>query len=681
MKKQFLAGLILSACIQQSIAQSRTAVPFTQNWQFTKSDYSPKDSAVPHTWETVNLPHTWNNKDMQAGKDFYAGNGLYKKTLEIDPALQNKVAYLRFEGAGQVADLYVNNKFIGQHKGGYSAFIMDITAALKFGAENTILVKVNNEPRKDVIPINNNLFGIYGGIYRPVQLLIMDKLHISATDNASPGVYIRQQNVSAAGADITVTTKLTNRYDKAQTARLSTRIYTQKGELVQEIKNDIRVLPQGPQQFVQAVHISQPRLWNGLKDPHLYKVVVSLTGANGQVIDEVTQPLGIRKFEIKPGKGFYLNDQPYRLYGVCRHQDWWGYGSALENWQHAQDLETIREMGANSIRFAHYQQADYIYAKCDSIGFVVWAEVPFVNAVSGEEADNAKQQITELVKQQYNHPSIYTWGMHNEVYEKKPSDYVRALTAAMVDIAKTIDPDRYTVSTNGYGTMNRPENLQGDIQGMNRYYGWYEGHTPDLEQWVSGLEKNYPEHNVVLAEYGGDGNVFQHAEILPEVEYNGSFMPEERETRIHEIQWGIIAKHPYLVSSYLWNMFDFCAPMWSRGGVPARNMKGMVTFDRQIKKDVFYWYKANWSGEPVVYISDRRLVERKQAVTTVTVYDNIGTPVLTLNGKKLPAPKTGTTPVHYVFENVKLKKGKNVLVCTGVKDGKTYKDQVEWILQ
>ncbi|WP_167020889.1 glycoside hydrolase family 2 protein [Chitinophaga sp. Cy-1792] len=682
MKKTILAScLLLATGIQQSIAQSRTTVPFNQNWQFTKGDYNPKDSAAPHTWETINIPHTWNNKDMQAGKDFYAGNAIYKKNLFIDAAIKGKQVFLRFEGVGQVADVYVNNKFIGQHKGGYSAFAMEITYALNYGSDNNIIVKVNNEPRKDVIPINNNLFGIYGGIYRPVSLVITDKLHITTTDYASPGVYIRQQNVSAASADITVTTKLDNRYEQTQQAALRTRIYTQAGELVKEVTDEIKVQPQGRQQYAQQLQITKPHRWNGLQDPHLYKVVVSLIDQHGQVIDESIQPLGIRKFEIKSGKGFYLNDEPYRLYGVCRHQDWWGYGSALENWQHAQDLDMIREMGANSIRFAHYQQADYIYAKCDSIGFVIWAEVPFVNAVSGQEGDNAKQQITELVKQQFNHPSIYTWGMHNEVYEKTPADHVSTLTADMVDIAKTLDPDRYTVSTNGYGTMERPENRNADIQGMNRYYGWYEGQVPDLEKWVSGLEEKYPEHKVVLSEYGGDGNVNQHAEILPPVDYNGPVMPEERETRIHEVQWGIIEKHPYLVSSYLWNMFDFCAPLWSRGGVPARNMKGLVTFDRQIKKDVFYWYKANWSKEPVVYISDRRLVNRKQPVTTITVYDNIDQPVVTLNGKKLPAPKQGTTHVHYLFENVKLRKGKNVVVCTGLKDGKKYEDKVEWVLE
>lgn len=672
-------GIGLSA-IQGLHAQDRQTIELNKDWQFVKGDYQPKDSSTTYEWQQVNIPHTWNNVDMQTGKDFYAGNALYKKTINAPAEWKDKQIFLRFEGVGQLTDVYVNNRLIGRHKGSYAAFVFDISYALRYDAPNTILVKVNNEPRKDIIPINNELFGIYGGIYRPAALVITPKTHIAITDQAGPGIYIRQQQVSAKKADITVTAKLDNHQLHTQPATLRTRMYDHAGKLVREQQQQLEVLPQGRQRVTAAFTVNAPHLWNGLKDPYLYKIVVSLLDNRQQLLDEVVQPLGIRKFEIKPGKGFYLNDQPYRLYGVCRHQDWWGYGNALDNRQHAQDLETIREMGANSIRFAHYQQADYIYAKCDSIGFVIWAEVPFVNRVSGEEGDNAKQQLSELIHQQFNHPSIYTWGMHNEVYGKTAGDYVTVLTAAMHELAKTLDPDRYTVSVTGYGTIERPENRQGDIQGMNRYYGWYEGETPDLEKWVSGLEKNYPQYKVVLSEYGAEGNVEQQAEILPPVQYNGQFFPESYETRSHETQWGIISRHPYLAASYLWNMFDFAVPLWSRGGVPARNMKGLVTFDRKIKKDVFYWYKANWSKEPVVYITERRLIHRKQAKTTIHVYDNIGRPEVSLNGVVLKNPRQGATSVHFIYEGVTLQQGKNTVKCISVKDGKTYTDTVEWIL-
>jgi beta-galactosidase len=289
--------------------------------------------------------------------------------------------------------------------------------------------------------------------------------------------------------------------------------------------------------------------------------------------------------------------------------------------------------------------------------------------------------MTELIRQNFNHPSIYVWGTSNEVYCKTPEDYTARLIRYLNDIIKTEDPGRWSGSTNGYGNMDRPENFNTDIQGINRYYGWYEGKMGTLEKWITGLEKNYPDCKVVLAEYGAEANVDQQAVVdtgkVPA--YDGQFFPESYQTRLHEVQWGIIAKHPYLVSSYVWNMFDFATPLWNRGGVPARNMKGLVTFDREIKKDAFYWYKANWSKEPVLYIADRRFDMRTEAVTNITVYSNRGVPALTVNGKIIAAPKQGTTWVHYIFENVQLQKGKNEVKVTLSKNGQIFNDKVEWL--
>lgn len=670
MSKNFvvLVGTLLWNTI--SLAQAvRTEIAFNTGWQFCKSDsiYAP-----------VTLPHTWNNHDMQSTKNYYAGIGVYKKEFIPDTAWKNKRVFIRFEGVGQVADVYVNDKFIGQHRGAYGAFSFDISYALQYGKPNTMVVKANNETREDIIPINHRLFGVYGGIYRPVKLIVTGKLNISASDYASPGIFIKQKNVSAAKADIQVITKLENKLGKIESAVLETTIYDAGGKKVQQTNTAVQVMPQGMQHYAQALTILKPHRWQGIDDPYLYKAVVRLK-QNGETIDEVTQPLGVRHFEVIARKGFFLNGKAYPLHGVCRHQDWWGDGSALSNEQHAADINTILEMGANSIRLAHYQQSDYIYAKADSVGLVIWAEIPFVNAVSGKEMDNAKQQITELIRQQFNHPSIYVWGLHNEVYGKTPADYTSVLTAMLHETAKTEDPDRYTISVNGYGTMERNENQLADLQGMNRYYGWYEGKTEDLEKWVKGLEQKYPDHKVILSEYGAEGNIFQQDETPP-VKFdpvNSPYFPEQMETRFHEIQWGIIEKHPYLMASYVWNMFDFAVPLWNRGGIPARNLKGLVSFDRKIKKDAFYWYKANWSKQPVLYIADRRLVQRKQTVTTITVYSNVGKPKLTVNGKEITTVKQGTTAVHYVFEQVMLEKGTNEIVVVA----KDQKDGVEWVLE
>lgn len=668
-----LCGCLLSIHTLSQTIRTRLEIPFNEQWQFSKPGAE---------WLTTTIPHTWNQEDMQTTKNFYQGIAQYKKEFTPDTAWRNKRVFLRFEGVGSVADLYVNDKFIGQHKGGYSAFAFDIAPVLQFGQVNTLLVKANNEAREDVIPINHRLFGVYGGIYRPVQLIVTEKLHIAVTDNASSGIFIRQQNVSAASAAIEVTTKLENKLGKPQEAVLETSVYDAKGKIVKTIVTPVPVKPQGLQHFNQSFSINKPHLWQGLDDPYLYRLTVRLK-QGGAVLDEVTQPLGIRKMEIIARKGFFLNGKPYPLYGVCRHQDWWGSGSALSNEQHAADLATIKEMGATSIRLAHYQQSGYFYSKADSMGMIIWAEIPFVNAVSGKEGDNAKQQLVELIRQNFNHPSIYVWGLHNEVYGKSAADYTTVLTATLHEIAKTEDPDRYTISVNGYGSMERYENQVADIQGMNRYYGWYEGKTPDLEKWVTGLQQKYPDHKVILSEYGAEGNIYQQDEQPPAKfdPVNGPYFPEQMETRFHEIQWGILSKQSYLAGTYLWNMFDFAVPLWNRGGIPSRNLKGLVTFDRKTKKDAFYWYKANWSKDPVLYIADRRLVQRKNASTTITIYSNAGTPVLTLNGKTIPGAKQGTTRVHYIFDNIELQKGQNKIAVTAGQPNKLLTDTVEWTLE
>nr|WP_199156269.1 glycoside hydrolase family 2 TIM barrel-domain containing protein [Pedobacter sp. ASV2] len=677
-KIQFI--LFITCLIVQITAQgqSRKDINFNADWSFKKT----KDTADHKLdWEKVTLPHTWNATDMQLSKNFYEGEGIYKKDVVFGNEYQNKRLFLRFEGVGQVAQVYVNDKLVGTHKGSYSAFCVEITYAVTLGKTNKIVVKANNTTRKDIIPVNHFLFGIYGGIYRPVSLIVTNQINITTTDYASPGIYISQKNVSSTAADLNLLVKVENRSPQAEDIQLKTSLFNREGKLVLEKTTREHVTTQGRQNFTQNFTLANPTLWDGFNNPYLYKVVTQII-QNNQVTDEVVQPLGIRKFELIAGKGMLLNNKPYKMYGVARHQDRWQFGNALSNAQHKEDLDIIKEMGTTTIRFAHYQQAEYLYSQCDSMGFVIWAEIPFVNTSTGEEGENAKQQMTELIKQNFNHPSIYVWGLHNEVYGKTIADYPAVLTRDLDDIAKTLDPDRYTASVSGYGEMTRPTNLNADIQGMNRYYGWYEGKIGDLEKWASNLESKYPNNKVMLTEYGADGNVFQQqeqAELKDTFDYGSPFYPETYETKTHEIQWPIIAKHPYITASYIWNMFDFATPMWNRGSMPARNMKGLVTFDRKLKKDAFYWYKANWSNNPVLYLTERRAVDRKNANTQITVYSNIGEPDVFLNGKKLPATKP--EGVLYRFENVNLKKGKNVIKTKANKNGHVYNDEISWVLK
>ncbi|MDR1808842.1 MAG: beta-galactosidase [Prevotella sp.] len=654
---------------------ARDTQPFNNGWLFKKAENPPQ--MVDNGWQPVKIPHTWNAEDMQVKKNiFYAGKAYYKKTYTPDKSLSDKRIFLRFEGVAAVADVYVNGALAGIHKGGYSAFTAEMTKLLKFGQENEILVIADNASRPDVIPVNHTLFGVYGGMYRPVELIVTDKLSFSVTDYASPGIYIRQQNVSSKSADVCVKVKLENKNHDAQQVSIVTTVYETGGKIKTKQETPVTVLPQGRQAFTQNFAIKNPHLWQGLEDPYLYKVVTQLV-SGGEVIDEIVQPLGLRRFELKAADGMYLNGKKVPMYGVCRHQDRLGLGSALTDEQHDADLAIIRELGATTIRFAHYQQAERIYAKCDSIGFIVWAEIPFVNRVTTQEADNAKQQLTELIRQNYNHPCIYVWGLHNEVYT--PYDYTVSLTADLNELAKTEDPDRYTVSVSGYSKVDNASNLNADIQGINHYFGWYDGEISDVEKWITGMEKDFRNYKVIFSEYGAEANVNQQEEVVGEFgRYFSQFYPETFSTKFHEIQWGYISKHPYLLASYVWNTFDFATPVNTQGGVEARNMKGLVTFDRKIKKDPFYWYKANWSKEPVLYLTQRRAVDRENEITPVTVYSNIGVPQLFVNGAEITGFERGTTAVHYIFRNIKLTTGKNVIETRVVKDGKVYDDKIIW---
>ena len=681
--RNFSLASILLACLLGSIckAEAREVTPFNNGWEFKKGPF-PTDAMQTAArwnadWEQVNVPHTWNADDMQKKTNsFYAGVAYYRKHYVFPESLEGKRLFLRFEGVGACAEVYVNGYLVGTHKGAYSAFVCEIGSQVRLGEENEIVVKADNAARPDVIPVNHALFGVYGGIYRPVWLIVTEPCNIVVNDCASPGVYITQKNVSKQSADVSVRVKLDNATLAPAALELENAIYTREGKLVKVHRQSFELTPQGVQNYVSDFKISHPHLWQGREDPYLYKVVSRLK-QDGQVIDEVIQPLGLRKYEAVAGKGFFLNGKKYPMYGVTRHQDWWGMGSALTNREHDFDLEQIMEVGATTVRFAHYQQSDYIYSRCDTLGLIIWAEIPFVNRVTGQEWDNVHQQMRELIRQSFNHPSIYVWGIHNEVYH--PHGYTAALTQSVHDLCKLEDPDRYTVAVNGYGHAEHPVNGNTDIQGMNRYFGWYEKKIQDIKPWIEKMEKEYPWQRLMLTEYGVDANIEHQTELLGDaLNWGSDFYPETFQTKTHEYQWGVISQHPYILASYLWNMFDFAVPQWKRGGVDARNMKGLITFDRKIRKDAFYWYKANWSKEPVLYLTQRRNTERERRETSVTVYSNLGTPRVFLNGRELDGVRKGYTDVHYIFDQVTLAEGRNVLRAVIVSDGKEYTDEIVW---
>ena len=659
------------------VRADRSVSRLNEGWEFLRGPFSGdplKDASRWNgKWTSVTIPHTWNAEDMQKhANSFYEGPAYYRTNLQLKP--DGRRHFLRFEGVGACAEVYVNGRLTATHKGAYSAFTAEITGALRPDGNNEIVVKADNSARPDVIPVNHQLFGVYGGIYRPVTLISTDAVNITPTDHAGPGVYISQSEVSEKSARVSVKTKLDNGTSRPEEIMVVTEIADATGRKVASSSAPVTITPQGIQTHTADFTIKKPHLWQGLADPYLYKVTVSLVRGDS-VADRVVQPLGLRHFEARAGEGFFLNGKRYPMRGVTRHQDRLGLGSALTEKEHDEDMAMIMDIGATTVRLAHYQQSDYIYSRADSLGLIIWAEIPFVNRVTGQEWENAHSQLRELIRQSYNHPSIYVWGLHNEVYS--PTDYTARLTASLHDLAKTEDPGRMTAAVNGYGIALHPVNQQADIQGMNRYFGWYEGEIPDIDAWIEGLEKEYPWQKLMLTEYGADGNPAHQTELLEEsLNWTLPYYPETFQTKTHEYHWSVIDRHPHIIASYLWNLFDFACPMWSRGGVETRNLKGLVSFDRKEKKDSYYWYKANWSKDPVIYITQRRNTERERRNTSVTVYSNCGIPTAKLNGTPLPAPREGYTPAHWIFDNVTLADGKNIITAATA-DGELT-DSVEW---
>lgn len=688
-----VSGLLSTA--RMSFAQSRTDQSFNEGWQYFKANnstfftqfengekfrLSQGQWTSPEIWEAVTLPHTYNRDDMQLDRNFFEGKAIYRKTFAVEADQQKRRTFLKFEGVGAVAQLYINDNYIGEHKGGYSMFVFEISNSLNYASENTVTVITDNTARKDIIPTNQFLFPVYGGIYRPVHLITTNKTGFVVADQAAPGIFIRQKEVSATSARISIDAKLETTEKTVQRAVLQLELRDYEHKLVTTQRRPIDISPQGVTYVTEEIHVENPHLWDGVRDPYLYAVSAKVI-VDGKEMDVVTQPLGIRSIKVVGGDAVYLNGKKYPMYGVCRHQDRWGFGSALSFAQHKEDFALMKEMGVTTIRLAHYQQSPEVYALADTLGFLTWAEVPLVNRVSYYEQDNARQQMTELVKQNFNHPSIYIWGVHNEVYAKTADEQVPVLSRQLNDIAKTLDPDRYTVSVTGYNVVDRQENLNTDVQGINHYFGWYGGAIGDLEPWAKKVQQEFPGYKIILSEYGADGNIDIGQEELskPRDVVSGKSFPENYQTETHIQQWAAIERNPIIVASYVWNMFEFAVPAWNRGGVNARNLKGLVTFDRQRKKDSFYWYKANWNPEPMLYLANRRDNVRSKQTTKVQLFSNLSDITVTVNGKKYKA-KQGVNDKHWVVNDVALNPGENQIIASGRKGDQELRDEMQWTL-
>ncbi|GAB1452546.1 glycoside hydrolase family 2 TIM barrel-domain containing protein [Draconibacterium sp.] len=670
-------SVILGFFVLAASAQRQT-ISFNDDWDF-KGASIWEDSVN----ERVDLPHTWNSKDAAQGFKYYRGQGVYTKNFLIDNSLAGKRIFLKFEGVQTVADVSLNGKNIGQHRGGYSAFTFEITDAVRYAEDNLLEVKVDNSETEDVLPLGGD-FNIYGGIYRPVQLIITEKVCITPLDFASPGVYLVQKSVSKEKAEIDVVVKISNGSALAENMEVVATITDALGNIVQSGVLSLLAEASETSQCVIPIKIENPHLWNGLKDPFLYTAKISLK-KDGKTVNEIIQPLGLRYYSTDAEKGFSLNGEHLKIRGVSRHNDFAGVGAALENKHHRKDMQLIEEIGANGIRLAHYQHADFFYSLADTTGMIVWAEIPFVGSDQSGFQDNedfkenAKQQLQELIRQNYNHPSILFWGLYNEIGMKNNPELTNIISD-LHTLANEEDPTRQTVAATFIPRSGDPLHKIPEMLAWNQYYGWYYGKPDDLGDFLDKMHKEEPSYKIGVSEYGAGGSVAQHEEkIRRPFPFFHVWHPEEFQATVHEGNWKAINDRPFVWGSFIWNMFDFGSYFRREGDAIGMNDKGMVTYDRKTKKDAFYFYKANWSESPVIWITNSRFKIRESDKINVKVYSNIEGVELFVNGESA-GTQTGENAT-LVWEGILLKKGNNRVKALGQKNGETFSHSVVWMYE
>ena len=581
----------------------RSTTKLMKNWQFTGPD--GKTTAV-------DLPHTWNNIDGQdGGNDYWRGICIYK-TRFAAPAFDKNTqqVWLQFEGVNASAKVMLNGVEVTRHDGGYSTFRADVTALL--ADSNELIVEADNSKNDRVYPQKAD-FTFYGGIYRDVSLLVVNRNHIALGYLGGPGVQITP-TVNGANADIEVKTWMEG------DGEVEFSIYDATGAEV--------LTGKGRDTTVTLEH---PHLWDGVRDPYLYTCAVRLV-LNGEVQDEVRQRFGVRSFSVDPKRGFFLNGRPYPLHGVSRHQDRKGLGNAITREMHDEDMQLIKELGANTIRLAHYQHDQYFYDLCDEAGMVVWAEIPYISEHMPNGRENTISQMKELIVQNYNHACIVCWGVSNEItISTKDNRDMRDNHHVLNDLCHEMDKTRLTTLAcyAMCGPFNPVAHIT-DLVSWNLYLGWY---VPGLflnDLWMDFFHLCYPNRALGFSEYGAEGMPNLHSSHPRRGDHT-----EEYQAIYHEYMLRCFDRHKWLWATHVWNMYDFAADARDQGGEPGMNHKGLVTFDRKTKKDSFYIYKAWWSDEPFVHICSKRYADRTENEIEVKVYSNQKQVSLYVNGEKL----------------------------------------------
>lgn len=596
----------------------RKIININDGWHFSK-DYEQVPKEIPTDWESVQLPHTWNASDGQdGGNDYYRGKCLYIKEINREALPKNDRYFLEINGANSSAEVFINGECIAHHDGGYSTWRVDLTERLK--NKNILAIAVDNSPNDSVYPQMAD-FTFYGGLYRDVNLIAVSNSHFDLEYYGSQGITVTPV-IEGDNANVEIVTFLTDLKD-AQNIRYS--VFDRDNNLITEsVSKDNRF----------NFTILNVHKWQGRRDPYLYSVSAELIEGD-TVLDNIKTSFGCRSFCIDPDNGFILNGEEYPLRGVSRHQDRLGIGNALLPHHHREDMELIMELGATTVRLAHYQHDRYFYDLCDKNGLVVWAEIPYISKHLPKGKDNTITQMKELVLQNYNHPSIVVWGLSNEISMNGSDDDLIDNHIILNDTVHELDKTRLTtVAAVSMAKIDDPYIHISDVVSYNHYFGWYGGDTSMNGPWLDNFHKRYPDKPIGVSEYGCEG-LDWHSSNPVQGDYT-----EEYQAYYHEELIKQLFTRKYLWATHVWNMFDFGADARAEGGENGQNHKGLITFDRRYKKDSFYAYKAWLSKEPFVHICSKRYIDRVEDVTKVKVYSNQPQVELFVNGKSIGKMKS-----------------------------------------
>lgn len=708
----------------------REQLVLDKGWKFLFSE-TEKNHNFPQTdfndssWQTVSVPHTWNqvgyyqndiaphvNTAENINKQY--GIGWYRLNFNVKAATEKQQAWLEFDAASRTAEVWLNGVRLGEHRGGFTRFRFNATQALHFGQNNILVVKTDNtkpsadSSTADTLPIAGDFF-VHGGLYRPVRLVLTEQVHFDMLDYGGPGVYASSTlSDDLTSAVVDVRAKLVNDQATDKNVSVFTKIIDHLGHTVAKQEQKITLSAGEKSESVQTLQINKPTLWHGVENPYLYHLRVELTDADATILDVIEQDIGIRKIQFDPKRGLILNNQAYQLKGVSYHQDREGKGWAVDAADIQQDVKQLVDMGANSIRLAHYPHGQPVHELANQYGVILWDEIPLVTswtygkdhkAANDGLMANAELQLQEMIKQNFNHPSVALWGVANEVdfgavvpaflgaTRGNTPDPIPVLTS-LADLVKELDPSRASTLANCCEAREEVKDIDipktspvADTVGLNRYYGWYYGVPEDFGPHLDTLHAQYPNLPISVSEYGAGGALSLHTDntLGGPVDSRGHDQPEEYMSYVHEENWRVIKSKPYLFASWIWNGFDFATTVRTEGDSHDINTKGLITYDRAIKKDAYYFYQANWTNKPMVHVTSRRYAQRNYQVTDIRVYSNLDNTELWLNGKSLGV-KTACPLQICVWEKVSLKVGKNDVLAKGTDQQSSVQDEISWQL-